>query len=689
VLTKAVPASRSARNRGLTSGPRHARGSGQPPADPGPAEAGPRHGLLDRLSAAIGTEAGALLTGVSVYREPADRNAVLFQVGLHDWTAARTPGTHGPTAPYQAPASLAGLISDCEQGGLLSLCQPGDVPADSPALFMDRLLAAEWQTLLSAAGRRAELAAAHRRAAEYWQWRAAAWPQGRAADIDDLLTARQHLLDAGDLDHVATLTAGICAQLRAWGHLEQERDLIQETLAAMPSPSAGCARWLHELAVIAQARGEQAAAEQGYLRSVQMSAEVGDAGGVARGYESLGVLAQARGDYRKAEHCYREAAAAEFRADASAFAPSDGPADASGSAGRPTAPSPLPPAQAPPPGRPWWRGPRVVLAALTLSVVVASVTIAMTQLAGHAASAGAAGSHDMAAAERLQAASWVSRQVSHSAVVGCDPAMCAALRARGMPSGALLMLGPGAGADPLGSDIVMATAAVRGELGTRLGSVYAPLVLASFGTGGARVDVLATAPDGAAAYRRALASDQLARRAAGAALIRNRRLSLTPTAQLALTQGRVDTRLLTTITALAQLRPLRVIGFSDAGPGADPAAPLRSAELAAPGSARPLAAFLRAQRPPYLASSVSMTTRRAGQLMLRLEFGDPSPLGLLPATPNPAPAGTARSSPAPPGAPLSSAAPSSAAPSSAAPSSGAPPPPRARRPGEVSSRPSG
>jgi hypothetical protein len=661
VLTKAAPASRSARNRGLTSGPRHARGSPQPTAGPAPTEADPQRALLDRLSAAIGTEAGTLLTGVSVYREPADRNAVLFQVGLHDWTAARTPGTHGPTAPYQAPASLTGLITACEQGGLLSLSQPGDVAADAPALFMDRLLAAEWQALLAAAGRRAELAVAHRRAAEYWQWRAAAWPQGRSADIDDLLTARQHLLDAGDLDQVATLTAGICAQLRAWGHLEQERDLIQETLAAMPSPSAGCARWLHELAVIAQARGEQAAAEQGYLRSVQMFAEVGDAGGVARGYESLGVLAQARGDYRKAEHCYREAAVAEVRADASAFAPAPGLAEDTGPAGRPTAPSPLLPAQAPPPGRPWWRGPRAVLAALTLSVVVASVTIVMTQLAGHAASAGAAGSHDMATAERIQAATWVARQASHSAVVGCDPAMCAALRARGMAAGALLMLGASAGADPLGCDIVMATAAVRGELSTRLGSVYAPLVLASFGTGSARVEVLAAAPDGAVAYRQALASDQVARRTAGATLIRNGRLSLTPTARLALARGRVDTRLLTTITALAQLRPLQVISFGDAGPGADPAAPLRSVELAAAGPIRPLAAFLRAQRPPYLASSVSVTTLRAGQVMLRLEFGDPSPLGLLPAIPNPAPAAPARSGPGSSGAPLSSAAPSSAA----------------------------
>jgi hypothetical protein len=93
VLTKAAPAPRSARNRGLTSGPRRARGAPQPAARPAPAEAGPRRALLDRLSATIGTEAGTPLTGVSVYPEPADRNAVLFQIGLHDWTAGTVPSS--------------------------------------------------------------------------------------------------------------------------------------------------------------------------------------------------------------------------------------------------------------------------------------------------------------------------------------------------------------------------------------------------------------------------------------------------------------------------------------------------------------------------------------------------------------------------------------------------------------------
>ena len=102
-----------------------------------------------------------------------------------------------------------------------------------------------------------------------------------------------------------------------------------------------------------------------------------------------------------------------------------------------------------------------------------------------------------ATAARAQAAAWVAHQVSTSAISSCDPAMCAALAQHGIAAGNLLVLRPGA-SDPLGSDVVLATAAVRGMFGSRLADVYAPEVLASFGTGQARVDVRIVAPDGAA-----------------------------------------------------------------------------------------------------------------------------------------------------------------------------------------------
>jgi hypothetical protein len=126
----------------------------------------------------------------------------------------------------------------------------------------------------------------------------------------------------------------------------------------------------------------------------------------------------------------------------------------------------------------------------------------------------------------------VAGQVSGGAVLACDPAMCAALAQRGVPAGNLLVLGPGAG-DPLGSAVVVETAAVRNIFGARLASVYAPEVLASFGTGAARIDARLVAPDGTAAYRRALAADIRTRQAAGAQLLRAPRITVTPSARSA------------------------------------------------------------------------------------------------------------------------------------------------------------
>ena len=121
---------------------------------------------------------------------------------------------------------------------------------------------------------------------------------------------------------------------------------------------------------------------------------------------------------------------------------------------------------------------------------------------------------------RAQAATWAASQISGGAIMACDPAMCAVLAQHGIAGGNLLMLRPGS-ADPLGSDVVLATAAVRDMFGARLESVYAPELLASFGTGPARIDIRAIEPDGSAAYRDAIAADLRARLQAGSELLRD------------------------------------------------------------------------------------------------------------------------------------------------------------------------
>ena len=62
-------------------------------------------------------------------------------------------------------------------------------------------------------------------------------------------------------------------------------------------------------------------------------------------------------------------------------------------------------------------------------------------------------------------------------------------------------LGPGSN-DPLGSALVVATGPIRAHFGTRLASVYAPAVIASFGSRTARIDIRLVYPGGAASVRR-------------------------------------------------------------------------------------------------------------------------------------------------------------------------------------------
>ncbi len=242
-----------------------------------------------------------------------------------------------------------------------------------------------------------------------------------------------------------------------------------------------------------------------------------------------------------------------------------------------------------------------------------------------------------AAAVRRAAARWVARHVSRGAIVACDPAMCSVLGAGGLPAGNMLVLRQGA-PDPLGSDVVVATAALRDQFGSRLGGVYAPTVIASFGSASARIDVRAVAPDGAAAYRSALAADLLARRADGAQLLLNTRISVSARARRQLARGEPDSRLLITLAALASLHPLYVIGFDDSAYGASPGTPLRSVNLAASGrtaatgaaeSAGQILAFLRAQRAPFLPAHVQLARSASGQQIVRVEFAAPNPLGLL------------------------------------------------------------
>jgi len=241
-----------------------------------------------------------------------------------------------------------------------------------------------------------------------------------------------------------------------------------------------------------------------------------------------------------------------------------------------------------------------------------------------------------AAAARTAAAAWMARQVAPAAIVACDPQMCAVLQSKGIPAGRLLVLGAG-NAGPLGSDVIVSTAAVREEFGSRLTSVYAPVALATFGSGSAQVAVRVVAADGSAAYLRSVHADATARRVVGALLLRNPDVRVSPAGRRELAAGQVDTRLLSVIGVLATPYHVDITGLGAPAAGASPGVPLRSADIS-PAPARrgrdaaalsSMKKFLLAQRTPFRPADVTTVRLASGQTVLHVEFTAPSPLGLL------------------------------------------------------------
>ncbi len=281
------------------------------------------------------------------------------------------------------------------------------------------------------------------------------------------------------------------------------------------------------------------------------------------------------------------------------------------------------------------------LATLTvlLLLTAAGTTVALLGQrsgAGKPAGGGGGGILAGAAAARAGAATWVARDVSRSAIVGCDTVMCALLVKDGVPSSDLMLVQQST-QDPLGADVIIATPDLQSQFGPRLSTEYAPSVLASFGTGRIRVDVRVIAPEGASAYQLALTRDIAARELQGTQLVGNARIALPPSAKTELAAGQVDPRLLITLPALAQQHPVRVLAFYNRAPGASSGVPLSGVKLAGsdPRAGMPprvylrwLVNFLHRQRSLYRAASVS-TARHRGRAVVYIKFALPNPIGLL------------------------------------------------------------
>jgi hypothetical protein len=236
------------------------------------------------------------------------------------------------------------------------------------------------------------------------------------------------------------------------------------------------------------------------------------------------------------------------------------------------------------------------------------------------------------AAARTHAITWILHQVGPAAIVSCDTEVCADLVKNGFSPSQVSPLGPGSN-DPLGSTLLVATATVRNQFDKRL-AVYAPAIIASFGTGNARIDIWWLYPGGAAAYRSALPSALRARKAHDAELLTNSNIRLSTKAREQILSGQIDPWLPQLLAIMAHSYPLDVVDFASQSPGGGPASLLRWMDLATTVKAAHLtrAAYLgwmlsvidtqRAEYRPW----IQQVTLRTGQAVLRIGYGAPSPL---------------------------------------------------------------
>jgi hypothetical protein len=227
-----------------------------------------------------------------------------------------------------------------------------------------------------------------------------------------------------------------------------------------------------------------------------------------------------------------------------------------------------------------------------------------------------------------EAIAWIIGQVDDDAIIGCYPAICAALQVRGISASRLVLLGSRL-TGVLRTDVIV-TLPTDDE---RLVDQYAPALIASFGSGSSRIEVRAVAPSGTAAYQSALRTDLSARKSAGAQLLRNPRIRFSAEDAALLRAGEVDSRLLATLAALSSQYAFRVTAFGDSSPGAPVL--FREVTVVSDGRGNGAAmlaaalAMVNAQESPYLPAYAATVRLGTGQAVLRIEFASPSPLGLL------------------------------------------------------------
>jgi tetratricopeptide (TPR) repeat protein len=221
--------------------------------------------------------------------EPSPELLERFRAELAEW---RRPPLAVPEGFQKALEVLGSL-------GLLAPVQWSDTPGAA------RFAVHRWTA--SAVLRRGSEDAVrqvHHRAARYWRWRVDRVPQSQQESIAQLLEARHHYREAGDVDQAVEVTEWICTQL-TWGSSRREEQLRREVLTWLPERSTQAAAFLHQLGMLAQLRGAYDEALDSYKRALQINEALGNQAGMASSYHQLGMIAEKRGSYAEALDCYK------------------------------------------------------------------------------------------------------------------------------------------------------------------------------------------------------------------------------------------------------------------------------------------------------------------------------------------------------------------------------------------------
>jgi tetratricopeptide (TPR) repeat protein len=289
--------------------------------------------LLKRLTLPLSLE---LLAGASVYRVPVDKTALIYQTGTEkEQSSIKTEGhltviksalaegklnlpkgadisddmlqklaqglAKFSDTGIEAPSGMEQARELLQELGLLSVAQYAE---DDPVRYIVHRWTAE------ALKERLEpeiIKRAHHRAARYWRWkRERTKIINKQQALEELLEARYHHYEAGEVDLAVEVTEWACLQLQTWGTWGRQELLMKETLTWLPEKSEKTAAFVHHLGMVSQDQGDYEEALTWYRKSLEIEEELGNRAGMANSYGQLGIVSQHQGDYEEALTWYRK-----------------------------------------------------------------------------------------------------------------------------------------------------------------------------------------------------------------------------------------------------------------------------------------------------------------------------------------------------------------------------------------------